>query len=303
MSWKAWLRLIAGAAILGALIYTSDPHAVLSTVLYASPAYLAVAMPIYAVILLIYTARWKFILFRMGGDLPISFAFQAMAGGALLSDITPARVGDFLRPFMVKDRVDMGRCTASVVVDRYMDAAAASLVCTVGLLAFPVGLSWQAVVPFGLLISAFGVSLILWSRMDDLIKILERSGPLWLSKSASDLRAYTGEVKDIQGLAAISLLITFSCMAANSLKICIIALSLGHEVPVHMLFFALPLVGTLSMIPITVSGLGLVEGGMVALMMSLGVPASAGLSIALMDRAISMTYNVAIGGRYASGLL
>jgi hypothetical protein len=40
---------------------------------------------------------------------------------------------------------------------------------------------------------------------------------------------------------------------------------------------------------------------MVALMMSLGVPASAGLSIALMDRAISMTYNVAIGGRYASG--
>ncbi|MGA9097638.1 MAG: hypothetical protein WB392_01755 [Methanotrichaceae archaeon] len=54
---------------------------------------------------------------------------------------------------------------------------------------------------------------------------------------------------------------------------------------------------------ITTSGLGLVEGGMIALMGMLGVPASVGISVALMDRFMAMGVNALIGGRYAARLL
>lgn len=45
------------------------------------------------------------------------------------------------------------------------------------------------------------------------------------------------------------------------------------------------------------------EGGMIALMIMLGFPASVGVSIMLMDRGIVMGVNPPIGGGYAVRLL
>jgi uncharacterized membrane protein YbhN (UPF0104 family) len=61
----------------------------------------------------------------------------------------------------------------------------------------------------------------------------------------------------------------------------------------------LPLISALSLIPVTIAGLGLVEGGLMAVIATYGVPVSAALSIAILDRGLTMLFHFAVGGRIA----
>jgi uncharacterized protein (TIRG00374 family) len=98
-----------------------------------------------------------------------------------------------------------------------------------------------------------------------------------------------------------SVLITILAWITHALRIMIIARSIGFDLPLPVLVLALPLVSALSLVPVTISGLGLVEGGLAALLAVIGLPAVAGISIALMDRAITVIFHILIGGRAVSG--
>jgi uncharacterized membrane protein YbhN (UPF0104 family) len=77
----------------------------------------------------------------------------------------------------------------------------------------------------------------------------------------------------------------------------------GYDGPLYILFFLQPLVSALALIPITISGLGLVEGGIAALLFQFDVPLAAGLSIALLDRVLTTAFHLLVGGRYATRVL
>jgi len=301
MCWRTAARLTFGLLLIAALLYRFDPAAVLSTVLSASPVLLLLAPAVYSITFLILSLRWRRILHALGEDLPLSDAYQAFAGGMILSDLTPGRIGDLSRSLLVRDRLALNKGLASVVIDRYADL----------LTTFALGL-WGM-----LFLSQRGPYLLLASSA--ILMIVASTSLLWLSRAsvlgvlrsrssrfmgiANALEDAICDVRGVKGLMAGSVLMTILAWITHALRIAIIARSVGYDIPLPMLIFGLPLVSALSLIPVTVSGLGLVEGGLAVLLAGVGVPAAAGVSIALMDRAITVAFHILVGARAATRAL
>lgn len=231
-------------------------------------------------------------------------AHQAVLAGAFVSDFTPARLGDFLKPMMVKDRIDVGRGMASVIIDHWADTMTAVLLGIVGLLAILHMRNWLLIVIIlaplsGMLAFLSGVLL----RKELVMKAIYRINQVRLTNVVRDFYNAMDHVDDKLRLVETSILLTFIIWISLALRITILIKAFGYDAPVVKLIFLLPLVNMLSALPLTVSGLGIVEGGMTLLFVTLGMPASVGLSVALIDRALSMGYHALMGSRYASRLL
>lgn len=300
MCWRTAARLTFGLLLIAALLYRFDPGAVVFTIFSASSVIL-LAPVVYSITFLILSLRWRRVLHALGEDLPISDAYQAFAGGMILSDLTPSRIGDLSRSLLVRDGVPLNKGLASVVIDRYADL----------LTIFALGL-WGIFFlaqrgPYILLASSVILMIIastsiLWLRRSSVLGLL-RSRSSCLKGIANVLEDAICDLRGIKGLMAGSVLMTILAWITHALRIAIIAKSVGYDIPLTMLIFGLPLVSALSLIPVTISGLGLVEGGLALLLAGVGVPAAAGISIALMDRAITVAFHILVGVRAATRVL
>lgn len=301
MRWRTTARITLGLLLIAALLYRFDPATVLSTVLSASPVHLLLVPAIYSITFLILSLRWRRVLHALGEDLPLSDAYQAFAGGMILSDMTPGRIGDLSRSLLVRDRMALNKGLASVVIDRYADL----------LTSFALGL-WGM-----LFLSLSGPYLLLASSA--ILMIVASTSLLWLGRSsvlgmlrsrssrfigiANALEDAICDVRGVKRLMTGSVLLTILAWITHALRIAIIARSIGYNIPLPMLILGLPLVSAISLIPVTVSGLGLVEGSLAVLLTGAGVPAAAGVSIALMDRAITVAFHILVGARAATRAL
>lgn len=298
VSLKNIARITIGLLLIASLLYRFDPPAVYSTIISARLSYLLLAALAYSLTFLILSTRWRMILRRMGEELPILPAYQAFAGGMIISDLTPGRIGELARPLLVKDRVDLSRGIASVALDRYSDILTTFLL---GLCGMTLLARWGShmILASSMLLLIIVFSSAFWFKRPFLLKQVDRLGSARIKEAANALDRALGSVVDIKGLMLRSVLLTAAAWIFHALRIVLIAKSVGYEPPLHFLFLLQPLVSALALVPITISGLGLVEGGMAVLLTGFGIPAAAGISIALMDRAITVAFHILAGGRYA----
>lgn len=239
----------------------------------------------------------------MGDHLPLPVAYQAITGCALISDFTPGRLGDFLKPLLVKDRIHLNKGLASVVIDHYANALTGALLGAAGLLATQHSRSLSLMLGVFALFTLVSLMSIAWLKKDLFFGAVRRTKHNGIIASVQSISDAMGSVKNAPGLLAATTGISLLIWISYALRIFFITKSLGYETPIFMIFFLLPLIAMLSALPITIAGMGLVEGGMIALMVMLGLPASVGISVALMDRFMAIGVNALIGGRYAARLL
>ncbi|MBC7078863.1 MAG: flippase-like domain-containing protein [Methanothrix sp.] len=297
MRHKKILRLAFGLLLVAFLLHRLGPASVVHTILSAMPAYVLMAISVYAVTFLILSTRWRMILHDMGGNVSLISAYQAFAGGMILSDITPARIGELSRPLLVRDRIEISRGLASVLIDRLSDILTMLILGAFGLILF--FRNGMIAIPLMLAIVVL-TSVAIWRRRTEIAGKLSGSDRLApIARSFDDLSA----IKDIRLVMIRSVLLTIIAWATHALRVYILASSVDQTPSLQMLFFLLPLVSALSLIPVSISGLGLVEGGLAALLASQGIPASTGLSIAFLDRIVTVAFHIIAGGRAASRVL
>jgi len=300
MCWRTAARLTFGLFLIAALLYRFDPAAVLSTILSASPL-LLLAPAVYSITFLILSLRWRRILHALGDDLPLSEAYQAFAGGMILSDLTPGRIGDLSRSLLVRDRVALNKGLASVVIDRYADILTIFALGLWGML-FLAQRGPYILLASSVILMILASTSLIWLRRSSVLRML-RSRSSRFIEIANAIEDAICEVRGVKVLMAGSVLMTILAWITHALRIVIIARSVGYDVPPIVLIFGLPLVSALSLIPVTVSGLGLVEGVLAVLLAGAGVPVVVGVSIALMDRAITVAFHILVGARAAARAL
>ncbi|MDH7596402.1 MAG: lysylphosphatidylglycerol synthase transmembrane domain-containing protein [Methanothrix sp.] len=297
MRFKKILRLAFGLMLVAVLLHRLGPVEVARTITSARPACVLIAISVYSITFLILSTRWRLILRDMGGDIPLRSAYQAFAGGMVLSDITPARIGELSRPLLVRDEIEMSMGLASVVLDRLSDILTILILGACGLILF----FREGVTAVTLMLAVVALSSAAVLRFRRAMAGRLR-GPDRLAPIAIFFEALSA-VDDIRLLMSRSVLLTVIAWITHAMRVYILAISVGQEPSLQMLFLLLPLVSALSLIPVSISGLGLVEGGMAALLASQGIPASTGLSIAFMDRMATVAFHIAAGGRAASRLI
>lgn len=298
MRWikKKALRLAFGLLLIAGLLYRLGPFEVAHTILSARPGHVLIAVSVYAVTFLILSTRWRMILHDMGESMPLTSAYKAFAGGMILSDLTPGRIGEISRPFLIRDKVDLSRGISSVVIDRFADILTIFLLGASGLLLFFRQSKYAMIIISMFLLAALTAAAIWrWRRAipDRLRSSSPRIAPVAQLFESLDF------IDDIRAVLIRSVLLTIIAWATHALRVYMIATSVGQYPSIQMLFFLLPLVSALSLVPVSISGLGLVEGGLAALLATQGVPPSTGLSIAFMDRVVTVMFHILTGWRTA----
>jgi len=297
---KFVVRLAIGIVLVILLFFFVSPSAVIQSLQSINPIFLVYAVMVYAVTFLILTVRWRIIVVHMGGYIPLREAYQAFAGGVLYSDFTPGRIGDFTRAILVKERIGIHKGTISVFIDRYIDI----LVLTgLGIAALVVYSSrFASILPiFALIVLmvVFAGVTILFMHNSWIFSLMQKIPFFNLPEFASHLQNALSAFRNGKKVIAEGILLTVMAWVTHALRIILITMGLGYFLPLPDIFLILPLISALSLIPLTISGLGLVEGGLMAVIAGYDVPLSAALSIAIIDRGLTMLFHFAVGGRYA----
>lgn len=297
---KFIVRLAIGIILVILLFFFVSPSAVIQSLRSANPFFLICAVIVYALAFLLLTTRWRLIVAHLGGYIPLTEAYQAFAGGVLYSDFTPGRIGDFTRAILVKERIGIHKGTVSVFIDRYIDII---VLTSLGIAALVIYSSrFASILPlFALivLLVIFAGVTVLFLQNSWIFSVMQKVPFFNIPESASHLQNAFLEFKDGKKVIAEGIILTLLAWVTHALRIILITMGLGYTLPLPDLFLILPLISALSLIPVTIAGLGLVEGGLMAVIAGYGVPLSAALSIAIIDRGLTLLFHFAVGGRYA----
>ena len=219
--------------------------------------------------------------------------------GVLLSDFTPAKLGDLSRPLLVKDRIPLSKGAVSVAIDKFADLITVSLLGFSGMALLSNLSSRHLIIAAASIIIVFFMSSLFWLKRSAFRSIMKRLGLDRLEQAAGDLEETARSANGLPRLMTRSILITMVAWFTHAAETAFVARAFGYAVPIQVLFLLLPLLSALSLIPITVSGLGLIEGGVTVMLASLGVPPATGMAIALTDRVLTITVHLLFGSRYA----
>jgi len=297
---KFIVRLSIGIILVILLFLFVSPSAVIQSLRSANPFFLICAVAVYALAFLLLTLRWRLIVAHMGGDIPFGEAYQAFAGGVLYSDFTPGRIGDFSRAILVQERIGIHKGTVSVFIDRYIDII---VLTGLGIAALVIYSSrFASILPIlaliVLLVVFAGVTA-LFLQNSWVFSLIKKIPFLNIPEFASHLQDALSELRDGKRVIAEGTILTVLAWVTHALRIILITMSLGYTLPLPDIFLILPLISALSIIPVTIAGLGLVEGGLMAVIAGYGIPLSVALSIAILDRGLTMLFHFAVGGRCA----
>jgi uncharacterized protein (TIRG00374 family) len=308
---KNIIKLGIGIGILIYLIYLFNLKGVINTVSGAQPLFLAMSLVVYSFTFLILATRWRFILSNMGISIPLSTAYFTFVGGVLLSDLTPSKIGEFARPYLARRYMDMAQGISSVVFDKYIDISAVLFLSCLGFVLVyfhkitGYNFSYLFVWLLALILIFVVISVILWMKRTKAIGLFMKiiikfhlSPITILEKFDKNMDRITNPVRLIGFCLPLTVFVWFT----HAMRVTLIARAVGFSVPLIYLVFMLPLVAALSLIPLSISGLGFVEAGMAAVISLFGVPLYAGISIALLDRSLTFLFHAIVGSRYVKGL-
>jgi len=301
---KKIIPLLIGILLLGILIVTIRPGDVLSVIITINPVYIILAFLLYSFTFYILTKRWQMIVAHMGAVIPTSVAYKAFAGGFFISDLTPARVGDLSRALLVRDYLEPKKGTVSVLIDRYIDIVTIFVLGTLGIVFLSAKmLNFYAT---GIIILFLGIIIsiaVLVHHRSQLITVIRRINCTSLSVFYGTIDETLSEYHGDWQLYSKAFFFTLCAWITHACRLILIGLAFNYTLPFLPLMFLQPLISALSLIPITIAGLGLVEGGLTALLFQLGVPVSIGLTIALVDRAITTFFHFIVGIRSLSKII
>jgi len=266
------LRIFISLALIAFLIYRSRNSfgSMLDGIKDLNIYYLIIAFVFYFIAISFIVFRWGILLKAYGHNIFRPFLWQSALIGFFYNNILPSSVGgDFYRVYDIKQNKDVPvkEGTATVVIERTIGTLTSL---TMLIIAYFLGLFkyLSKNEALGLLISILVMALlfiaIFFPRLFKLnlllnkFRIFARIRP-GLKEFHGILISYRHKIKYLLISYLFSLIIqVFFIISFNS-----IALALGLELKFYVFIFILPFIALVSIVPITVGGIGIRENALV----------------------------------------
>ena len=235
---------------------------------------------VYVVAQLVSTVRWRTL---MTDRFPVRKLFSLYMIGAFFSTFLPGLIGgDAIRAYYLnKDARKISATLASVFMDRYIGFVS---LMAIGIAAFPFSLGSFAGSPYTWLMPVIFVSFVVASILFFSLQLGKRF------RIMTEFYDYFPLLRERKGTIASAFALSAIIQFMNFFMVILLAWRMG--LPVSLLQFAvfLPIVITVSSLPISISGIGVREGAFVILLGLIGVSPEAATSLSL-----SWFFSVVIG--------
>lgn len=282
-------------ALLGILALLVDFQEVYRTLQSANLPLLGAALGVAFADRLLMAGKWFPLLRVQLPDAKISRAIRAYFASGFAGLILPSSVGgDALRSVgLGRDRDSVVEVSASVVLERLLGLVGSGIVTLLVL-----WVAWKASIQMGVLLpwalACFGVSLLLAivpysaHMRRGLGKVLRHfEGKRW----ANLLRRFGEACKTYRGHQRTLLVVGFLSVVEQFAPILVLwigarALHLGLSF--ESIFVAVPLTFFVARLPVSVAGIGVVEGGLVYLLGLFGASVSQAVSLSVVGRVVEL---------------
>jgi uncharacterized membrane protein YbhN (UPF0104 family) len=265
------LKLAVSSLALYVVFSKSDTRQILSILKNIGFFYFFSAALLYIFAQLISSFRWKLLL-------PEKFTiwrlFSIYMVGAFFGSFMPGIIGgDAVRAYYLNKKAKkMSLTIASIFMDRYFGYVSLMLI---GISAAPFAFRYFGDSPYKwsmpLIFAAFVAGSILFFGLQIGRKF----------RGIAEFYEYFSLLKTQRGTIIKAVLISFIVQFVNFSIVVILAARMGEKIPLLLLLVFLPIVITITTIPISISGLGLREGAFVILLGLIGVRPETATSLSL----------------------
>ncbi len=288
------LKVCFSLALLALLLRQIGWQQTLETLSKARFSYLAAAFVLYLVGIVVRAYRWQILLSALRMDIPLANLTVLYFVGTFFNNILPTGIGgDVVRVYeLSKQSKRPIESVGTVLLDRATGLLVLFLIALMALV-----FSYHLIAPniaAAILLLCLGS----WAGLGLVLRRdwLERWGLLTIMARIKQLTqlyesVYACGLKAIGGALSISLVFNVLLIAVNYL----IALSLGVEISLWYFLLFVPLISFLLVLPISLSGLGVREGGYIYLFAQAGVSAPLALAMSLLFYALNVATGL-IGG-------
>jgi len=282
-------------------------------------AILSLALAVNGIAIVLKSMKWKIIVNSVKSRFSLGESIGAFLVGFSFSTITPAKIGDFVRIFYVKDdQCGMGKALGTVVIDRLMDILLLFSVSLLGLSVFSALyhieiLSWTTLLVFvaGVAAGTYAIlnkrvlSLLLRPFFNRFIPDSQKSTfSLYFDDFFTGLLAFSRDRPRLIRSAATGVISWIPPLVYGYL----LALSLGIALSPFFFVLVIPVLALLDLLPISISGIGTRDVALIFLFGLRGIPAEQAVAfsllylftsywlIALLGAAVYLKFPVKISG-------
>lgn len=287
MHWKNWLKLI-GVVLLVWILSIVDWQQATQALLKLNPAYLMGYVLCFAAMMLVRTLRLRIALSKLGRSLSFRDCYVAILEPAFMGSVTPGRLGEFTRVgYIHAHGVSMQEAVSVVTIERLIDIGVL-LVFGVGGMVYifapaPYHLSSGLVVVLALLL--FYVSIRSCDSLFSYLKVylgwILRWEPAFVTRHR---QALATSFQGVMNRAAMPIfLLGLVCITLNFAQIFFLAKAFGFEADYLVVIFAYAAATLVSLLPISVGGLGTREATYIVIMAREGILKEQALLFSLLD--------------------
>ncbi len=269
-----WIKFF-GLLLFCLLIYKVGWSETLASIKKVAVIHLVVAVFVFWLGFYLKSVRWKIVSNSYGIPLKSYQAFKVFSIGLFLANITPGKLGDFGRLFYIKDQLPSRKIGwSSLIMDRVFDLVCLAAFSFIGLVYYQV--NFKIIKTPDNLGSIFLWALLLFFTVlvfFVLRKKIKRSlAPWWeaFNSHVLDWRLGIGAI----GITAVSMILVYGMFNY---------IAWGMSIPINHLglFLGTFVLGILSLLPITVLGIGIRETSLVFIFQLYGLPSQDALALSL----------------------
>lgn len=291
------LRLV-GLILLAGLLVRLDLRRLMQILLAADLRLVSISMLAVLPLMLIKAARWRGILHSQAIELRLGSAFSAYLSSLFVGSITFLAAGELVKVMTLTGggRTTPPKAVASVLADRLFDLYTLLIIGGAGVLALLTDRLGQ--IELAIAVIALVGPLVVVSH-DASFAMVQRFGDR-LGQPGRRLFGHDSYLTEIRasfrqlrwrrvivsvGLTAVSYVVFFA-------QCYLLAFAIGLRVGIVPLSFAVALANLVTMLPISISGLGTREATLVSYLATAGVPSEAALGFSVL---MFLTFHVAGG--------
>lgn len=280
---KKILSVILGMGIIIVLLYLSDVKEIISVISKIHPIWIILAILVYNINWFLRGYRWKIILDSMGHKIGLKESILLTILGNFANLITPAKIGDFIRAFVLKrnSNVDISKGLSSVIVDRILDFFGVGILAYLSFTIISKDLplpEWvKMLVDNSIYILIIGF-IIIGTILRFRYSLLENIRPVCRPKK-------------IMVLCCISIILWVFEISTTV----ILFYSLNLDINIPLIMSSVMIANLTKALPLTPGGIGTYEGTIAAILTVGGLPYALSLTIGILDHGIKNIYTLIFG--------
>ena len=286
--------VLLGAVFLGGLMFLGDYRQVISNISSIPVATLLLVLFLTFLNYVLRAVKWHFLLSIVGVNIPFSESFKVFLAG-LSMGITPAKAGEILKPYLLKEKfnVDMKKTIPVVLAERLSDVIGVGILAAIGAASF---VAYHGALFFFAVLIIAGIAVLNSRRfMRFALSILGRVSFLKkyseaLEKSMESLRSLM-KPKPLFLSSVLSVVSWFfECLA-----LFVLASSLNVNLPLLSAIFVFSFSSIFGAVFVLPGGLGVAEGSMLGLLLFSGVALGMAVTLTVVIRMATLWFGFLLG--------